>query len=205
MEKHAVDRYLDFLRYLGADVKAPEFLISIDEENKNKISRILQINNIDKKDRFVAVSPIALWETKLWDDEKIARLCDRIMEESGVKVIFTGSDRGKLEQIQSRMRLSSINLGGETTLRDLAFLYQTASLLITTDSGPMHIAAAVGTPVIALFGPTDPNRTGPYGKNHTIIQKELSCSPCFLKKCTSMKCMSDITVEEVFQAVKNKL
>jgi 3-deoxy-D-manno-octulosonic-acid transferase/heptosyltransferase-1 len=103
------------------------------------------------------------------------------------------------------MSFPSINLGGETTLLDLAALYQSASLLVTTDSGPMHIAAAVGTPAIALFGPTDPLRTGPYGKNHTVIRKELSCSPCFLKKCTSMICMNDITVEEVFQAIKKKL
>jgi ADP-heptose:LPS heptosyltransferase len=69
----------------------------------------------------------------------------------------------------------------------------------------MHIAAAVGTPVVALFGPTDPSRTGPYGRGHTIIQKGLACSPCFLKKCDYMKCMLDITVEEVFYAVKEKL
>ena len=96
-------------------------------------------------------------------------------------------------------------MGGETTLKDLTYLYQLASLLITTDSGPMHIAAAIGTPVIALFGPTDPSRTGPYGSEHTIIRKKLSCSPCFLKKCDSNICMRDITVEDVFQAVKEKL
>jgi len=205
MNKHAVDRYLDFLRYLGVDVKEPEFLIPVREENISKIDGLLRTNKIDKKDRFVAVSPIALWDTKLWEDEKFARLCDRITEELKVKVIFTGSDRRRLERIQSLMRLPAVNLGGVTTLRDLVYLYQLSSLLITTDSGPMHIAAAVGTPVVALFGPTDPSRTGPYGRGHTIIRKELACSPCFLKKCDSMKCMLDITVEEVFYSVKEKL
>ena len=205
MKKHAVDRYLDFLRYLGADVKEPEFLIPIREENKKRVEGLLQINGIDKKDRFVAVSPVALWDTKLWEDGKFARLCDRITEELKIRVVFTGSDREKLEHIRSRMRTTSINMGGETTLRDLAYLYRLSSLLITTDSGPMHIAAAAGTPVIALFGPTDPSRTGPYGIGHTVIRKELSCSPCFLKKCDTIKCMYDITVEEVFQAVAEKL
>jgi len=77
--------------------------------------------------------------------------------------------------------------------------------VITTDSGPMHLAAAVETPVIALFGPTDPARTGPYGAGHTIIRTELSCSPCFLKKCSTKKCMEDISPHHVFAAVKKKL
>ena len=205
MKKHAVERYLDFPRYLGADVKEAEFLIPIGEENKRNVEGLLRTQGIEKEDKYVTISPVALWETKLWEDEKFAHLCDLITEEQKVKVVFTGSDRGKLERIQSLMKSSSINLGGKTTLRDLAYLYQLASLLITTDSGPMHIAAAVGTPVIALFGPTDPLRTGPYGKGHGVMRKELPCSPCFLKKCDSKKCMRDITVEEVFQAVKEKL
>ncbi len=205
MHKHAVDRYLDFLRYLGADVGKPEFLIPIGEENINRAGELLQRNEIDKKDSFVAVSPAALWDTKLWADERFAALSDRISEELKVSVVFTGSERGKLENIQSLMKTPSVNLGGKTTLRDLAYLYQRSALLITTDSGPMHIAAAVGTPVIALFGPTDPLRTGPYGKGHLVIRRGLPCSPCFLKKCDSMKCMSDISVDEVFHAVKEKL
>ena len=205
MNKHAIDRYLDFLRYLGADAKEPEYLIPIGEENINRVEEYLQRNNIDKNDSFVAVSPVALWDTKLWADEKFAGLCDRIAEELKVSVVFTGSERGKLEHIQSRMRAPSVNMGGKTTLRDLAYLYQRSSLLITTDSGPMHLAAAMGTPVIALFGPTDPSRTGPYGKGHVVIRRELSCSPCFLKKCDSMECMSGITIEEVFNTVREKL
>lgn len=205
MKKHAVDRYLDFPRYLGADVNEAEFLIPIGEENKKNIESLLRTHGIAKEDRFVAISPVALWETKLWEDEKFACLCNLISEELNVKVVFTGSDRKKLAHIQSLMKSPSINLGEKTTLRDLAYLYQLALLLITTDSGPMHIAAAMGTPVIALFGPTDPARTGPYGNGHTVIQKEMTCIPCFLKTCDSKKCMRDITVEEVFQAVKEKL
>lgn len=205
MNKHAVDRYLDFLQYLGADSKEPEFLIPIGQGNMDRVEELLQRNDIDKNGRFVAVSPVALWDTKLWADEKFAGLCDRIAEDLKVRIIFTGTERDKLEHIQSRMRATSVNLGGQTTLRDLAYLYQRCALLITTDSGPMHLAAAMGTPVIALFGPTDPARTGPYGKGHVVIQRKLSCSPCFLKKCESMECMSGITIDEVFHAVREKL
>ncbi len=203
MVKHAVDRYLDFLCHLGSDVDEKEFLIPVREENRNRVKNLLTINNIDTKDRFVAVNPVAFWATKLWENDKFARLCDRITEDLKAKVILTG-DRsdGMIENIQSLMSHPSVNLGGQTTLRDLAHLYSLSSVVITTDSGPMHIAAAMGTPVVALFGPTDPLRTGPYGRGHVVIRKEMSCSPCFLKKCNSRKCMEEITVEEVFQAVK---
>jgi ADP-heptose:LPS heptosyltransferase len=69
----------------------------------------------------------------------------------------------------------------------------------------MHLAAAMETPVVALFGPTDPARTGPYGKDHTVIRTELPCSPCFLKTCETRQCMQGITVEDVFQAIRKKL
>jgi 3-deoxy-D-manno-octulosonic-acid transferase/heptosyltransferase-1 len=100
------------------------------------------------------------------------------------------------------MNSPSVNLEGQTTLRDLAYLYKLSRLLITTDSGPMHIAAAMNTPTVALFGPTDPSRTGPYGKGHIVVRKKISCSPCFLKKCDTKRCMKEITVVKVFEAVK---
>ncbi len=103
------------------------------------------------------------------------------------------------------METLAVNLGGQTSLRELACLYRQAALLVTTDSGPMHLAAAVGTPVIALFGPTDPVRTGPYGPGHRIIRGEMPCIPCFRKRCETGDCMRAITVETVFSAVKEIL
>jgi len=206
MGKHAVDRYLDFLRYLKAPETQPEFFVPISEENKKRVEELLEKSGLDRGERFVAVSPMALWETKLWEDEKFAKLCDRITGELGVKVVLTGSEEGGMNRrIQSLMTKPSINLGGMTTLRDLACVYRASLLLITTDSGPMHIAVAVATPVIALFGPTSPSRTGPYGEGNIVIRKEMDCSPCFLKKCESRRCMKDISVDDVFKAVKEML
>lgn len=205
MGKHAVDRYLDLLRYLSADTTRKEFLIPIQKENRDRVERLLKKYNVDISERFMAVNPVALWETKLWEDAKFAELCDRITEELKTKVIFTGgSSSGMIEHIQSLMVSPSVNLGRQTTLKDLAYLYKSASLVITPDSGPMHIAAAVGTPVVALFGPTDPSRTGPCGEGHVVVRKEMPCSPCFLKKCSTNKCMKEITVGEVFLAVKQR-
>jgi len=203
MDKHAVGRYLDFIRYLGADIDNPEFYIPIEEENRTRVETLLKANGIDINESFVAVNPVAFWDTKLWEDDKFARLCDRITEELEYKVVFTGSKgHGSIECIRSMMTVPSINLEGQTTLRDLAYLYSLSGLLITTDSGPMHIAAAMNTPTVALFGPTDPSRTGPYGKGHIVVRKEMPCSPCFLKKCDTKRCMKEIGVDEVFEAVK---
>ena len=201
MEKHAVDRYLDFIRYLGTDIDNPEFYIPIEEENRTRVETLLKANGIDINEPFVTVNPVAFWDTKLWEDVKFARLCDRIAEDLKQKVVFTGnSGDGRIKHIQSMMNFPSVNLEGQTTLKDLAYLYKLSVLLVTTDSGPMHIAAAMNAPTVALFGPTDPSRTGPYGKGHIVVRKKMSCSPCFLKKCDTKRCMKEITVEEVFEA-----
>jgi heptosyltransferase I len=199
--KHAVDRYLDFPRYLGAQTKSAQFLLSSNKKKEEKSQILLHKYNLEEKD-FIAINPVALWETKLWSNEKFAHLADLINNELHIKVVFTGNEKEPIENITSFMTTESINLGGKTTLLELAYIYKKARLVITTDSGPMHLAAAVGTPVIALFGPTDPARTGPYGSGHEIIRTEISCSPCFLKKCPTKKCMEDISPQQVFTAVK---
>jgi 3-deoxy-D-manno-octulosonic-acid transferase/heptosyltransferase-1 len=225
--KHAVDRYLDFVRYLAGGPNGwnaaclkgpPEFTIAVGEEERRRVAALLaehaEILAPAKKDRpgeterergFVAVNPVALWETKLWGDEKFAELGDRLREELGIGIALTGGEAGPLERIRGRMRTKAVNLGGRTTLRELACLYRQAALLVSTDSGPMHLAAAMGTPVVALFGPTDPARTGPCGPGHRVIRRVLSCAPCFRKRCDLPRCMTEISVEEVFEAVREVL
>lgn len=205
MRKHAVDRYLDFARHLGAHADKPEFIVATGQENESRVRALLESGGIGPNDVFVAISPQALWETKLWSDQKFAQLGERIMQELNVPVVFTGGDVCATEGIQSFLALPAVDLAGRTTLRDLACLYRRASLLVTTDSGPMHMAAAMGTPVVALFGPTDPARTGPYGTDHKVIRRELYCSPCFFRMCDTKLCMREIAVEDVFQAVRKKL
>jgi 3-deoxy-D-manno-octulosonic-acid transferase/heptosyltransferase-1 len=223
MGKHAVDRYLDFVRHVAGKSGAaclaapPEFRIAVGEKEKRSAAALLnehaaslpssgEVEGLHKDaPRFVAVNPVAFWETKLWGEEKFAELCDRLREELGIGIVLTGGESAPLERICRKMRTKAVNLGGRTTLRELACIYREAALLVTTDSGPMHLAAAAGTPVVALFGPTDPARTGPYGPGHRIIRKGLSCSPCFRKRCETPRCMTDISVEEVFTAVKEML
>ncbi len=204
MNKHAVDRYLDFPRYLGAEPGPAEFILPVNAETESRSRMLMDSYSLASK-KFIAVNPVAYWETKLWDNEKFADLADLIKDRMKMDVVFTGSRKEDAADIVSRMRGEGINLGGETTLTELACIYKDALAVISTDSGPMHLAAATGTPVIALFGPTDPARTGPYGTGHVIIRADLSCSPCLLKKCPTRKCMTDIQPEQVLAAVEKLL
>lgn len=201
MNKHAADRYLDFPRHLGSNIMKAEFILPLTQDTRAQAEKLLNRYRLREK-QFIAINPIAYWETKLWDNEKFARLGDLIKKELKLDVVFTGSKKEDAENIVSLMTGEGINLGGETSLPELAEIYKSAVAVITTDSGPMHLAAAVGTPVIALFGPTNPARTGPYGKDHTIIRADLSCSPCLLKKCPTKQCMKDIMPEQVFEEAK---
>jgi heptosyltransferase I len=204
MNKHAVDRYLDFPRYLGMQTDEVEFVLPLNREAEVKTGNLLKKYNLEEN-KFVAINPVAFWQTKLWENEKFAVLADLIASRLDVKVVFTGSEKESVDKITSQMSAAPVNLAGATSLLDLAWLYKSALLVVTTDSGPMHLASAVGTPVIALFGPTDPARTGPYGAGHTIIRSDEPCSPCFLKKCPTKKCMQDISPEQVFAAVNTQL
>ena len=199
---------MEFFKGLSAVKNTPEFLVPADDHNLQKVSALLGKSNLDIDEPFVAMNPVALWDTKLWRQDRFAMLADRIAGELNIPVVITGSTHEKpyAESILKEAKTTKIvDLAGQTTLKDLACLYRQAAVVVTTDSGPMHIAAAVGTPVVALFGPTDPRRTGPYGFGHTVIRKTLPCSPCFLKQCRTRECMEGITVEEVLEVVKEKL
>lgn len=201
MNKHAVDRYLDFPRHLGADVDPIEFVLPLTDEAFRRVETIMRKHGLLKK-QFIAISPEALWDTKLWNRRKFATLADAIQQTLKIPVVFTGHDKEPLDNITAQMVTKAVHLGGQTSLRELACLYSNALLVVTTDSGPMHLAAAVGTPVVALFGPTDPNRTGPYGKGHAVIRTGITCSPCFKKTCKTRRCMEDIAPEDVLKAVR---
>jgi len=204
MKKHAVDRYLDFPRHLGAKTDKPEFILPFNSGAEENIRLLLEKHQLEEG-KFIIINPVAYWETKLWDNEKFAALADMIRINLNSKVVFTGSENVPILQITAKMSTAAINLGGKTSLSELSCLYKKALLVVTTDSGPMHLAAALNTPVIALFGPTDPARTGPYGVNHTVIRADLPCSPCFLKKCATKKCMQDITPEQVMAVIEDRL
>lgn len=200
IEKHALERYLDVARYLGATEASPSCSLPIAREIVSVQTRIAGAVRAGK--RLVVINPVARWETKLWNEDRFAALADRLVSERNAEVIFTGSagDREVTARIRSLMREQALDWTGETTLKELAALARLADLFITTDTGPMHLAAAAGGKVVALFGPTAPWRTGPYGRGHVVVRTGIDCSPCFGRACDrGLRCMEGITVEDVME------
>jgi len=200
IEKHALERYLDVARYLGA--KDPSAACTLPIEREIKAVRERLGREVSKSKRAVVINPMARWRTKLWEEDRFAELADRLIRERSAAVIFTGgpSDREVTSRIRGRMKEQALDWTGETGLKDLAALAHVADLFITTDTGPMHLAAAAGGRVLALFGPTAPWRTGPFGNGHVVIRKDLACAPCFKRTCGRRRqCMTEITVEDVMQ------
>ena len=205
MDNHALLRNLMLINTLGIKSKEIEYKIPISDHTRKFIDSILVRHRIKSPELLVAINPVAKWKTKLWDNRKFALLADRLIEKYNASVIFTGSqaDRSTIDNIMSCMSQSAVNLAGETTLKTLAALYEKTKFLISTDTGPMHMAAAVGTPVIALSGPTAPWRTGPFGSEHKILRSGIECSPCFKRQCGTIDCMKQISVEQVMDAVNS--
>jgi 3-deoxy-D-manno-octulosonic-acid transferase/heptosyltransferase-1 len=203
-DQHAIDRYLKVAGYLECDIGEWKGDIPVSDSDKRWVEELLNPSGIQERP-VVAINPIARWKTKLWEPERFTALANRIIDELSCKVIFTGSDNDRrvIDNISEKMKRRPVNLAGRTNLKQLAYLLKGCAALVTTDTGPMHIGAAMGCRVVALFGPTAPWRTGPYGPSHKVIRADLECSPCFKKKCEDMRCMKEITVDKVFEAVKD--
>ena len=205
-DQHAIDRYLEVASSLGCTWDRWDSRIPLFEAHGRQVDQMLHREGV-RSGSLVAINPMAKWKTKLWEPELFAALADRILKDFSGDVIFTGSqaDRPIIEKISSMMKTRPLNLAGRTGLKELAYLYGQCRVLVTTDTGPMHMAAAMNCPVVALFGPTSPLRTGPYGSGHRVITSGAACGPCFKKMCDQWSCMRDITVDSVYEAVKEIL
>jgi len=205
MEHHALLRGMMLVEALGIPSSEIVFDLPVRDRHRDAVRDLLALHGVTKERRLVAIHPIAKWDTKLWDNGKFSVLAERLTEEFDADVVFTGSpaDRDTIARIISAMQRDAANLAGETTLLTLAALYEQAAFIVSPDTGPMHLAAAVDTPVVALFGPTAPWRTGPFGSGHQIIRAELECSPCFKRKCETKACMERISVEDVVDGIRN--
>ena len=190
---HAVDRYLKVAEALGCEVAEVRFPLPLVIEPE----KVLKLKN--ELGDYAVLVPGARWETKKWPSGQFAALASMLPIRS---VIVGGdADRELAKIIEKQSKGRALSMAGETNIGDLIWLIRRAKFVITNDSGPMHIAAACGIPVIALFGPTNPTRTGPYRCNHLIVRSPLECAPCYRRKCRDMKCLTDITPEMVFKKI----
>ena len=202
IEKHALERYLDVARYLGARDPKLTCTLPIAQEIEALRSRLNAVN--PERRRIVVVNPVARWKTKLWPERNFAELADSLVSERNCLVVFTGSpgDRVAVSRIMGLMKHKALNWAGETSLKELAALASLSDLFVTTDTGPMHLAAAAGAKVVALFGPTAPWRTGPYGQLERVVRTGAVCSPCFSRTCDKgMICMEGIGVKDVLARI----
>ena len=200
---HIVEQYLDVARELGCTIDAPEFTINIGEKEAALTIAISKQAGLDLTKPFVVLIPGTNWPNKCWPTDKFAQLSDTLFA-SGLIPVFVGgnADKTAVNEIICKTDILPINLIGKTSLKQLAFIMKHAQAVVAGDTGPMHLAAALNTPVIALFGPTDPRRNGPYGAGHTILTTTRSCQGCWRRKCPDGKdCLADINAGEVFDAV----
>jgi heptosyltransferase-1 len=203
MEIHALTRGMMLLNAIGIPTNEVEYKLPVSNDDWEKVDELIKRHGLIGVKILIAINPVAKWESKLWPKERFARLADMIIDKYDARIVFTGGpeDRPTIQDVMSAMKRRALNLAGQTTLKMLAALYEKTALVISTDTGPMHLAAAMGTPVVAIFGPTAPWRTGPYGSGHRVVRADSECSPCFKRQCETIDCMHQISVDQVFDAV----
>jgi ADP-heptose:LPS heptosyltransferase len=206
---HKVEYFLNLAGECLAPTEDKDYDFFVPQREKEEAEKFLSSAGIVKGDTLVIIHPGGNWPPKRWPKERFAELADRIASEFSAKVVITGAphDAGLAGDIAGITKTGPVNAVGKTTIKLLAALMERADLVISSDSGPMHLAVAVRTKVIALFGPTSELITGPYGTgDFSVIKKSVSCRvPCYDVMCRDHRCMNMISVDEVFQKAKEKL
>ena len=208
--KHEIEYNLDLLSELGIHYSPSSvyFNLSINPNHERKIKMLLARLFQNENTPFIAIHPFASVSYKEWPFERYTELVNKIKETyPHVQIIFVGQNNN---QYNIELPAQTTNLINKLDLNELAALLKMARFFISTDSGPLHIAAGVGTKTIALFGPhfsySSPIRWGPWGENHIVIHKKFDCSPCTSAPCTQdLGCMRAITAGDVFEAFKKQM
>jgi ADP-heptose:LPS heptosyltransferase len=193
-QNHMLNQYLEFASYLGLDRPEVRWEIPLNGQTQIGLPSEYMVLNIG------ATKP-----ANRWFPERFAMLAEKLFERYRIACVLTGGaeDRQPAARIMAGEFPGLVNLVGKTALMDLVEVLNGARLVVSCDTGPMHLAVALHKPVVALFGPANPKRTGPY-RGH-VIQKSLACIPCNLRKCDTQDCMQAITVADVLEGVARVL
>ena len=206
---HQAHYYLNLLSSLGLEEFPEEFSLPVDQREMARTEAWLESQNVPIKKPLVIINPGAYYgSAKRWPAEKYAELASLLQNRIQAQILIVGSDDDAplAEAISSRMSQCPLVLTGQTSLPQLASLIRSADLFVTNDSGPMHLANSLKTPLVALFGPTEPARTGPLQQPALVIHKGAPCWPCSYRQCPfDHRCMMAISPEEVFQACRKLL
>lgn len=204
IERHALERYLDLLAPIGLERPAEiEYGLQPRPELLAKYGQMLAGSG-----PLVVLHPMAKWPSKLWPEEHWANVAAGLAK-AGARVVFSGGaeDRRVNQQIIS---LSGghehiVDLSGQTSLQEVMAVLGLSDLVVSTDTGIMHLAAALQKPLVALFGPTAANRTGPYGQGHIVLSNQVDCRPCFRRQCANPLCLHGLSAQLVLATVLNRL
>ena len=204
--RHQVDYYLALVKTLASNTARPSIEIEATAEERSTARTLLKNEGIASDAAFLVLNPGAAYgSAKRWHEDRFAKTAGLLAKELRLQIALIGSEaeRPIAEQIAAQIPGRSIVLNGKTSLETLIGVLAEASLMITNDSGPMHIAAALGIPTVAVFGSTDERVTGPCGARTRIVKEPVECSPCLLRDCPiDHRCMNGVTVEDVCRAAR---
>lgn len=204
-KEHLVKTYKRLLKPLRVPLSesAPRLYVTDKEVAESK--QLLYSQGYVKGKKLIGINPGAAYgSAKCWPPDRFRALALCLLKETDAYIVFFGdaSTASLVKEISHGLPERVIDLAGVTSLRELMCLIKDCSVLVTNDSGPMHIGAAFETPLVALFGSTDEEVTGPYGQNRAVINKHVKCSPCFKRVCPiDFPCMKEIGVDEVVERV----
>jgi len=202
--RHKVEYHLDLVRYLGYRGRDLEWGIYLSPEERQRVREIMERKGIGRP--FIAVHPGGRLALKRWPARRYAAVCGKLAEKYGMSVVVFGAENERpiVEEMIPAMKRRPIRLAGEVSLREMAGILSHASVFLCNDSGPMHIAAAMKTPIVAVFGPSKSVETGPFGVEHRVVEKEFPCRRgCDENSCRYGRynaCMDDISADDVFRA-----
>jgi len=214
--KHEVDYCLELAKAAGATLTPEDRIprLYVDEKTRQEVEQLLRQEGVQPGKPLIACHINSNnGQSKRWPIPYWATLIDRLIRQEGAQVVLTGApaDLPQIERVTQRMCEHAINLAGKTSLTQLAALLQKADLLISGDSGPLHMGVACGTPIIGIYGPTNPSLGGPVSPDATVLRSGIWCSPCYNAKDTAdcrfytTQCMKNITPSQVFDLVQQKL
>lgn len=204
---HHAEYYLRLVADLGISCPAaPALKILVTDEEQGAMRATLRARGIPEGKRILGINPGATYgSAKRWFPERFAEVADALSEEWNAVVVLMGSspEIPLADEIEAGMQGKPVNLAGRTTVRELMALLSLCSFLVTNDSGPMHIGAAFGVPMVAIFGPTDWRKTSPWTRRARIVRVDVDCSPCMLRVCNrEHECMVGVTPGMVIAAAR---
>ena len=196
-------QYLEFAGYLGLADPEIRFYLSISDRDREEAAKLLLQEKIGNG--FIALNIGAAKPSNRWPEEQWAELAALILDRTDRAVILTGGseDSGRGSSIISLVGNEDrlLDFTGRTSLKQLGGLLLSADTVVTGDTGPMHIASALGIRTIGLFGPADPGRTGPFNHLNLVVRSGVSCAPCGRRTCPDLKCMEEISAETIYRKV----